>query len=359
MSGEYHVADAERFLNVETGPIFDVRSPCEFVQGHIPGSLSLPLFTDEERACVGTAYKHEGHDAAVIVGLHAVGPKLGAMASSVRAILEAAGSTSCRITCFRGGMRSRSVQWLCEFLGFATVRLDGGYKAFRRHVLDTFDQPYPFVIIGGYTGSGKTELIHRLKHEGHQTLDLEALACHRGSAFGLLPGECQPTTEQFENLLAQQLWAMDSSRPIFVEDESRPIGSVVIPKGLYDQMDRAEVWWVDVELEKRLDNLLYAYGAQPQSWLIECANKLHRRLGGERVRTVTFLLESGQLREAGRLLLEYYDQTYAHCRSRRQREHTIMKRDEILCAAAQNGSSRTSETGITNACRIPTTNECR
>ena len=324
------MATIEQFLNDFEGPIIDVRSPCEFASGHIPLSFSLPLFTDEERACVGTTYTHQGHDAAVVTGLQAVGPKLGEMALSLRKIIGDSQRISCRITCFRGGMRSRSVQWLCEFLGFSTVRLGGGYKAYRRYVLETFARPYHFIVIGGRTGSGKTEWINVLKERGHQAIDLEALARHRGSAFGLLPEVVQPRTEQFENVLAHQLWAMNPSRPIFIEDESPMIGTVVIPKALYDQMDRSEAWWLDVGVEERLNHLLSAYGSLPLPWLIACTQKLSKRLGGERVRTITDFLNTGRLREAAQLLLEYYDQTYLHSCSRHTRKQTVMTRDQML-----------------------------
>ena len=344
MADPGRIVDIEEFLHRCEGPIFDVRSPCEFASGHIPGSTSLPLFTDDERAFIGTMYKQQGHDAAVTAGLHAVGPKLGSMATSIRSFLGEVKSTACRVTCFRGGMRSRSVQWLCEFIGFPTVRLDGGYKSFRHHVLQTFERPFSFIVIGGKTGSGKTEKLKALKQRGHQTVDLEALAGHRGSAFGLLPGCQQPTTEQFENLLAQQLWSLDPARPIFVEDESRPIGSCLIPKAIFDQMDRSRVLWLEVGVEERLRHIMDSYGALPPSFLIECTNKLHRRLGGERVQRGTRLIEEGAIEEAAKMLLEYYDGTYLHSRSRRQRELTSVTGEQLFAEAAiLDGLSRSSQ----------------
>jgi tRNA 2-selenouridine synthase len=336
MSSPSPVVGIECFLNGATGPIFDVRSPCEYASGHIPGSYSLPLFTDEERAFVGTAYKQRGHDEAVQIGLEAVGPKLGKMANTIREIVHQSKGGSCRVTCYRGGMRSRSVQWLCEFLGFSTVRLDGGYKSYRHHVLDTFARDFRLIVLGGPTGSGKTRWIKLLQQRGFQAIDLEEIANHRGSAFGLLPGLSQPSIEQFENCLAEQLWKMDPHVPIFVEDECRRIGSCVIPKALYDNMDRSQLLWLQVSLEDRLEHILESYGCLPEEWLIECAKKLQQRLGNERVKAVVCAIEKGGKSEAARLLLDYYDQAYLHSRARHPRDHIPVTCQELATLIENN-----------------------
>lgn len=321
--------DVEHFLNNATGPIFDVRSPCEYASGHIPGSYLLALFSDEERAIIGTIYKQKGHDAAVQAGLQVVGPKLGLMAAQARTIIQTEKASSCRVTCFRGGMRSRSVQWLCELIGFPTVRLEGGYKVFRRFVLETFDRPFKFIVIGGPTGSGKTGFLSVLKEKGFQVLDLETIAKHRGSAFGLLPGVVQPTTEQFENLLADQLRKMDQSLPIFVEDESLKIGACALPIGMYNQMDKSELIWLQVSVEERLQHILQSYGFLPCSWLVACTKKLEKRLGNERTQTIVDFIEQGSIKEAAKMLLEYYDHAYLHSRSRRGRPYRLLTPDEF------------------------------
>lgn len=307
----------EEFLKAP-GPLFDVRSPCEFIQGHIPGAISLPLFSDEERALVGTVYKQSGREAAIQSGLKAIGPRLHDLAKSIRQ--ESEDSRSCRITCFRGGMRSQSVEWLAGLFGLSTVRLEGGYKAYRKRVLETFDQPYMFHIIGGYTGSGKTERLSAMIKEGCQAIDLEALANHRGSTFGLAPGTSQPSTEHFENLLANALWQCDPAKPIYLEDESRQIGSCTIPKGIYEKMDKAPLHWMEVDFEIRLTRILSTYGSFPVSWLIEQTQKLQKRLGGERTQGVIRALSENRIRDAASDLLHYYDAAYLHSRSRHTRE---------------------------------------
>lgn len=327
MSDELVAVPLEDFLTLP-GPLFDVRSPCEFSHGHIPGSLSLPLFTDEERALVGTVYKQNGKEAAIQTGLKAVGPKLADLAKAIRK----ESNSACRITCFRGGMRSRSVQWLASLFGLSTIRLDGGYKAFRHYVLETFSLPYSFIVIGGPTGSGKTEMLHSLSQKGHQTIDLEGLANHRGSAFGLLPDTLQPSQEHFENLLATSLRTMNPSSPIFIEDESRRIGSCTIPQGIYENMDTSPLLWVEVPFEKRLERLVQNYGCFPKMWLIEKTTKLTKKLGQEKTNHITSAIQESRLEDAARLLLEYYDQAYLHSRSLHPRPVTPITEEALLCA---------------------------
>lgn len=309
----------EDFLYAQTGPIIDVRSPCEFQQGHIPDSLSFPLFSNEERALVGTIYKQKGHDAAVLVGLTIVGPKLAQMATTLKDHMQKANATSCRLLCYRGGMRSASVQWLSEFIGIPCIRLASGYKGYRAHVRELFEKNYQFLLIGGRTGSGKTLLLEQLKNQRFQTIDLESLANHRGSAFGLLPNQHQPTNEQFENRLAHELSLLDSSRPIFIEDESRSIGSCIIPKGLYDQMSISPLIWLDVPQSSRLTRIVEQYGKLPSSWLLECTKRLAKRLGGERVTRICEYIERDLVQEAAQELMIYYDATYDHGRESKKR----------------------------------------
>lgn len=325
----YAVAPLKKFLHDYEGPIFDVRSPCEYVKGHIPGSISFPLFTDEERAVVGTTYKQKSREDAITVGLGLVGPKLEEMATTVRKTMKEQGSSLCRILCFRGGMRSRSVQWLCQLLGFDTVRLDGGYKGFRRAVLETLDEPVAFTVIGGCTGSGKTEMLQDLEKRGLQVLDLERLANHRGSAFGLLPGVVQPTTEQFENLIAEKLWKFDKTLPVYVEDESRLVGTCMIPKCIYDQMDKALLFWLDVDFQERLTRIMKNYGSLPKEWMIEKALKLNKRLGPELVKKVVEAIESQKIQQAAAILLEYYDKAYLYSKSKHDRPTTTISSGSI------------------------------
>jgi tRNA 2-selenouridine synthase len=178
-------------------PMLDVRSPGEFARGHIPGAQNIPLFDNEGRAEVGTIYKQKGKQPAILRGLELVGPNMATMAERGR--LTAIDNTVF-VHCWRGGMRSGSVAWLLESYGVKVFTLKGGYKAFRRYMQQQFEAPKNLLVLGGRTGSQKTTWLHALQGDGEQVIDLEGLACHKGSSFGMLGEHPQPTQEQFENL---------------------------------------------------------------------------------------------------------------------------------------------------------------
>lgn len=297
--------EIEEFLNTP-GPLYDIRSPGEFLQGTIPGALNLPLFSDEERKQVGTVYKKESPKAAFLLGLDFVGPKM-------RGFIEKVASEQPRLFCFRGGMRSQSMAWLFSNAGMEPVLLKGGYKTFRRFVLKTLENTYPFQVLGGMTGSGKTSL---LRSQQGQFLDLEALACHRGSAFGKME-EIQPTNEHFENCIATALWKMDPSKPIWIEDESRMIGSCKIPDTLYKQMHQAPLYMLQTPLEQRVELLVKEYAAYPH--LKDAVLCIRKRLGRARTDLILECIEEKNFKKAVFLLLEYYDQAYMYSIKRSQR----------------------------------------
>ena len=174
-------------------PMIDVRSPGEFEHAHIPGARSLPLFSDEERSEIGTAYKQVSRENAIKIGLKAFGPKRVNMIEAVE--LLAGKNREVKIYCWRGGMRSGAVAWLLDLYGFKVHVLAGGYKAYRHHALDTLQRTCRFTILGGCTGANKTGLLHQLEKNGAHVIDLEGLAGHKGSAFGNLDLEPQPSQE--------------------------------------------------------------------------------------------------------------------------------------------------------------------
>jgi len=291
------------FYNGST-PLFDVRAPLEYAKGHIPGAINLPLFSNEERAIVGTCYKKEGQRQAIELGVKLVGPKLYDLLTLVKKHAES--NASLRLYCWRGGMRSGFVGWFLNFVGFKAAVLPGGYKAFRTWTREQFEKPYQLHVIGGNTGSGKTEWLQKQP----QALDLEQCAAHRGSSFGLLPSTSQPTQEQFENLIAWRLSRLDRSQPIFIEDESRTIGTLVIPQALFRAMQIAPRTILDVPLEERVERIIRDYGDFPRQHLIECTRRLQKRLGGVRTEEAVRWIEQGNLREAVLILLQYYDKSY-------------------------------------------------
>jgi len=295
------------------GTILDVRSPSEFAHGHIPQSHSFPLFSDEERSIVGTLYKQEGRHAAVDQGLQLVLPKVDSfIETATRFLPEKVG----KVLCWRGGMRSGFVARLLESCGFSILTLNGGYKSFRRYVLNYFlklpELKLNLKVVAGLTGSGKTSYLRTLKNSGHQVIDLEQLANHRGSAFGHIGLPPQPSQEHFENCLATQLDQFDLSKAIWIEDESRLIGRCCIPPPLYQLMRSASVIVLETPLEGRLDNLMKDYGGAPLLDMISAVQRIQKRLGSQLTIEVIRLLEQDRRREAFNLLLMYYDKTYQH-----------------------------------------------
>src|SRR5688572_7713033 len=215
----------DRFLDLaKQYPVIDVRSPAEYNHAHIPGAINIPLFTDEERKIVGTTYKQKSREEAIKVGLEFFAPKMKKMVEEVESVVRSSETgthlsdrlstnnsrlptpdSRLLIYCWRGGMRSAGVAWLMDLYGFKVYTLAGGYKKFRNYVLDTFKLPFNFKILSGYTGSGKTETLKALVEKGEKVIDLEKLACHKGSAFGNIGMPRQPTQEMFENLLSCKL----------------------------------------------------------------------------------------------------------------------------------------------------------
>jgi tRNA 2-selenouridine synthase len=305
--------NVEQFLSMGD-VVVDVRSPIEFAQGHIPGAINLPLFSDEEREQVGTLYKRKGRQEALELGLEFVGPK---MVEIVRSVREVVSGEDVLVHCFRGGMRSQSVAWLLELCGFRVTVLEGGYKAFRSWILERFTENYPFRVLGGLTGSAKTEVLHALDVLGEVVIDLEGRAEHKGSAFGALGCVEQPTQVQFENLLGMDLWRAKDATSIWIEDESRTVGKRVVPEKIWKQMRVRDVLFLERTIEERVEHLMHGYGDFSGTALRECAEKIRKRFGPDRTSELLRLIDVGNIREAITMVLTYYDKGYLHGLSKR------------------------------------------
>lgn len=308
--------DIHRFLELAPDmPILDVRSPGEYQHAHIPGALSFPLFTDEERKVVGTAYKQVSREKAIKIGLNFFGPRMVELVEKAEKILQERKATEKKLLvhCWRGGMRSAGVAWLLDLYGFEVYTLTGGYKAYRHWAIKQFEQSYPLQVVGGYTGSAKTELLQALKVQGEKIIDLEGLANHRGSAFGNLGQPPQPSQEMFENKLAMALFEQtksDTTKPIWVEDESQRIGDINIPIQFYRYMCSCKVYFLDIPFEKRLDHIVAGYGKFEKERLLNAIVRIKKRLGGlETKMAVNFLIEE-DIRSCFSILLKYYDKYY-------------------------------------------------
>jgi len=301
--------------------VIDVRSPGEYNHAHIPGALSLPLFNDEERKVVGTTYKQQSRENAIKIGLDYYGPKMRAMVEQVEEWLKDKQDKTVLVHCWRGGMRSAGVAWLLDLYGFKVYTLVGGYKAFRTKVLAEFKKPYNFNIIGGYTGSGKTEVLHKMSG---CIVDLEAIAGHRGSAFGAIAGVEQPTQEMFENRLAVQLM-QHAGQSIWLEDESQRVGHVNIPHELWKQMRASQVYFLDIPFEERLQYIVAGYGKKDKEKLINAIIRIQKRLGPLETKTAINHLLEDNISDCFAILLKYYDKQYKKGLLERKPEqvHTI------------------------------------
>ncbi len=309
----------EQFLQLaELYPVLDVRSPGEFAHAHIPGAQSFALFSDEERKVVGTAYKQQSREKAIKIGLDYFGPKMRAMVEAAETIcaqqLDGNGSPAAKKTvlvhCWRGGMRSAGVAWLLDLYGFKVYTLVAGYKKFRQWVLNSFTLPWQLKIVGGYTGSGKTELLCQLEKQGAVMVDLENIASHKGSAFGNLGMPPQPSQEMFENLLALQLQSRGLQQTIWLEDESQRIGDLNIPGQLWQTIRQSPLYFIDIPFEARLQCIVDWYGKQDKEKMLNAIIRIKKRLGPLETKTaVNFLIEDN-LTESFRVLLIYYDKWY-------------------------------------------------
>ncbi|MEL6900441.1 MAG: tRNA 2-selenouridine(34) synthase MnmH [Cyanobacteria bacterium J06606_4] len=326
---ETRSVSVDEFL-ASPGPILDVRSPGEFEQGHIPGAVSFPLFTNEERAQVGTCYKQKSREQAVELGFDLVGPKLGDFIRKAKAL---APEHRVKIHCWRGGMRSGAIAWALNMAGFQTLTLQRGYKAYRQWVRHILATPKPILLLGGMTGTAKTDILHALADQGEQVLDLEGHANHRGSSFGALCLPPQPSTEHFENMLATQWHSFGCDRPIWIEAESRRVGACRIPEELFAQMETAFALEVTRPVPERVALLVNIYGQAATADLVAATERIRKRLGGQRTQAAIAAIQAGDLATAVTITLDYYDRTYRY--GLEQRDRPVPEIDITGCSPQQ------------------------
>lgn len=324
----------EEFLAAaEQLPVFDVRSPGEYNHANIPGAVSLPLFSDEERKIVGTLYKHEGRQRAIKEGLDFFGPKMRQMVEQVELACGKSKSSSgtrqftrkILLHCWRGGMRSGAVAWLLDLYGFEVYTLAGGYKSYRNLVLQQFEKEYDFTLIGGYTGSGKTAILHELEKRKEHIIDLEGIANHKGSAFGGIGLPPQPTQEMFENMLAMALRKKEPHH-FFMEDESQRIGVLHIPHVLWKTMRKKNISFIDLPFENRLQNVTEEYGGCDRQRLTISIERIQKRLGPLETKTALAHLSEDNITGCFSILLHYYDKVYTKALHNRENVDRLLNK---------------------------------
>jgi len=307
----------ETNASIGSSIIIDVRSPAEFEHAHIPTALNLPLFNNEERAFIGTTYKKQSREAAIKAGLPLFGTKMLSMIETVESWIKNKQKEndltkpSIYVHCWRGGMRSAAVAWLLDLYGYKVIQLTGGYKAYRNWVLEQFTITYPLKVLGGYTGSGKTEILQALQEKNYAVIDLEGLAHHKGSAYGAIGQLPQPSQEMFENILADKLFEVNKKqKSIWIEDESQRIGKVLIPTPLFHLMRNSTCYFMTIPFEQRLAFIVQGYGKFDAQSLIEATERIQKRLGGLETKNAVAHIMQGELKEAFSILLKYYDKWY-------------------------------------------------
>jgi len=297
--------------------VIDVRTPAEFKQGHIAGAVNIPLFTDEERVVVGTLYKKVGKDAAIDKGLEFVGPRMATMVSQARKLYN---GNPLLLYCWRGGMRSNSVAWLFSQAGMEAHTVVGGYKSYRREFGHYLQKPWNYIVVGGATGSGKTDLLKALETSGNQVIDLEGLAHHKGSSFGAIGELPQPSTEQYENMIFEKMLTFNIAKPVWLENESRTIGKVFIPQKMFADMEKCLLIRLQVPLETRVKRLVRDYTLCNKEDLLNAVERITKRLGGVAAKRAKEAIEVGDFALAAEILLAYYDKTYEYGFAERKSE---------------------------------------
>jgi len=318
--------DADRLASFDL--IIDVRSPSEYAEDHIPGAVNLPVLDDDERARVGTIYKQVSPFEARRLGAALVARNIAHHIDTT--LSDQPQRFHPLVYCWRGGMRSNSMAIILASIGWRAALVHGGYKTWRRQVVDALDRDaddLPLIVIDGQTGSAKTEILKILANQGEQVIDLEGVAAHRGSVFGPLTGQEQPGQKSFETTLWDQIRRFDPGRPIYIEAESALVGKCRVPKRIWQSMKVSPRIRIAVDPAERARYLTTAY---PD--LIENRSKINRALdqltphhGHDKIEVWRDLAGRGEWRSlAERLIVEHYDPAYDRSRKRADQTHDLV-----------------------------------
>lgn len=301
----------EELTRLKRVTLIDVRSPCEHQAESIPGAINVPLLSDQERVIIGTIYATEGESVARIKALKLVSPKIPDLLDR---IIAERSKGALVVHCWRGGLRSEAVASCLSIVGIDSFRLKGGYKAWRQMVVQALskdDYPFDLIKLHGLTGTGKTDVLHQLQKLGLPTIDLEGLARHRGSAFGAT--DCsQPSQKDFEAALWQNLRELGSGA-VFIEAESRKIGSLSLPNFLFERLKKCPTIHVTGSLPKRVSRIVQDYGTDKPAIdrALNSLSHLKEHIGAQRIAEIRALAEAGQFDViVERLLVDYYDPLY-------------------------------------------------
>ena len=322
-------------------PIYiDMRSPSEFSLGHIFGAINIPIFSDEERIEVGTLYRQKGIEKAKELGLSIASSKLPEMVTQIRDLYKTGHPII--VYCWRGGMRSKSIVTVLNLMGIQAFQLIGGYKAHRRHVLDSltnFKIKPKIIVLCGSTGVGKTSLLQLLKEKNIPMIDLERLANHRGSVFGQIGLGKSTTAHFFDEMLLMELENLNEQPYIIVECESKRIGNLYLPECLYKEMQLGIQILVHTDIEIRISRLILEYtdvNKTHSEEIIKSLKTLTKRFGTEKMGELLYHFEQGEIRKVVHTLLtQYYDPLYGYDKVGEQNYNLIVNCNDLELASLQ------------------------
>ncbi|MBM6618342.1 tRNA 2-selenouridine(34) synthase MnmH [Bacillus suaedaesalsae] len=310
-------------------PMIDVRSPSEFQEFHIPGAVNIPIFSDEERAEVGTLYKQKGREYARDRGIEILGSKLSTLYNQVKQLHEQYADQSMVVYCWRGGMRSKSIASVMGMMDVPIFQLEGGIRSYRQLIMEELEVPSHmekrYIVLEGLTGTNKTDILTILEDEQYPVINLERLVNHRGSIFGHIGLEPR-SQKEFESLLYHRLHELRDSPFYIIEAESKRIGAVVLPDFLLKGKEKGVRIHIEMELEKRAQNICDAYRFdlhfdQFQEAILHLKKRLHQDLFEQ----ISDLLQKKDIYQIVLLLLkEYYDPRYDYTSQQYETDiHTV------------------------------------
>ncbi len=302
------------------GICLDVRSPMEFIESAITNAHNIPLLNDENRKAVGICYKQKGQDAAITLGYQLINP---IKQQLIDQLITITAEKEIKLYCARGGLRSQKMAEFLDPIGYNVLVLKGGYKAYRNYAIKHIARFKNICILSGYTGCDKTGILEQLRLRGEQVLNLEALANHKGSAFGGLGENEQPRNTQFRNLIFESLRKYDPEKRLWIESESITIGRVSIPDELWINMLEANGIEIVLPIEKRIDFIVKSYGKFDKELLIASIQKISKRLGGQDTKALCEKTENNELHEVVERLLKYYDKAYESGRKKRNCQNYV------------------------------------
>lgn len=323
--------------------VIDARSEGEYAEDHLPGAVNWPSLNDEERKIVGTRYKQINQFEAKKLGAALVAKNIAAHIQ--REVLDKPREWQPLVYCWRGGKRSGSLALILDQIGFKVTLVDGGYKAFRAALVADLPQlaaRHSYQVVCGTTGSGKTRLLQALQAQGAQVLDLEALANHRSSVLGLIPGVPQPSQKAFDSLIWAALRSFDPARPVYIESESKKVGNVAVPEGLIAAMRAAPCLQLELAEDERVALLLedYDFFVKDIAFFCERLGALTEARGKDTVQDWQARARSGDVASVVReLLVRHYDPVYLQSMRRNfshyETARVLAPRDHTAAAMAE------------------------